>query len=435
MAARSFRKLAMTLAAGSAALLGLAATPTLAATPASARPLQPDVRIGDTDTSGWIYTDNKGFSLYVWPRGDFPMRSSCTDERFVRATVNTSDAKYYLPDADKRPTCVQFTPPLWAGAKAKPVGDWAVIDRPDGKRQWAFKGRPVYRSSLDKRPGEVNGGGFFNLLGGAAVNPRTPIPADLQGFPPGVTVKLTPEGTVLMDAANRPLFVRDGMEGVKTAAGCGADCRIGWRPFLAPALAMPSGDWSVVDVARGVKQWAYRGQPLFNYDRVVLDPQVPMDAMPGWRLAVVKPLPEPPPVVTVQMTLEGPAYADADGRTLYTFHCIDETLDQIECDVQGTTQQVRLSMCGGPEQCREWFRPLYARKGDKSPNKTWTVVKIDKQTLGRMYDEKQEGLYAWAHRGRPLYTFHLDKVPGDAYAHSIQLHQAADWRMVLVGAR
>lgn len=435
MAAEPHRNLLKLIAAGLAALLALSLSPALAAPPLSAQPLPPDVRIGDTDTSGWIYTDRRGRTLYVWPRGDFPMTSNCTDERFVRATVNTSDAKYYLPDADKRPTCVQFTPPLWAGAKAKPTGDWAVIDRPDGKRQWAFKGLPVYRSSLDKAPGEVNGGGFFSLLGGAAVNPRTPIKADLLDFPPGATTKLTADGTILMADANRPLFVRDRAGPAMAEPGCGSDCRTGWRPFLAPTLARASGDWSALDVARGLKQWAYRGEALFTYDRVVLDPQVPLDDMTGWRPAVVKALPEPPPGVTVQMTLEGPSYADVAGRTLYTFHCIDETLDQLECDVQGTTQQVRLSLCGGLEQCRLWFQPLLARKGARSPNRTWTVVKIDKQTLGRMYDETQDGLYAWAHRGRPVYTFHLDQAPGDAYAHAIQLHQTADWRMILVGAR
>jgi len=406
------------------------------ARPLPASPLPPEVKIGATDTSGWIYTDQKGFTLYIWPGGDFPMQSNCTDERFVRATVNTSDAHYYMPDAAKRPTCVQFTPPLPAGPNARPIGDWAVIKRADGTRQWAWKGHPVYRSSLDEAPGDVNGGGFFNyLLGGAARTTRTPIHADLLGFPPGVTTEETAAGTILMAGENQPLFIHRGPPKRTSPQACSDECQTGWKPFVAPALAVAGGDWSLVTVARGLRQWAYKGQLLFTYDRVVLDPQVPLDPAPDWAPAVVIPLPQPPKAVTVQMTLEGPAYADAQGHTLYTFHCIDETPDQLECDVKGTTQKVRLSLCGGLDQCRKWFRPLYAHKGDKAPNRTWTVVKIDKQTLGRMYDERQDGLYVWAHRGRPLYTFYLDHVPGDAYAHEIQIHLAADWRMIQVGTR
>ncbi len=434
MAARHLRNPGQLLAAIFAALLGFAVTPAWAAAPAPLTPLPPDIRIGATDTSGWVYTDRKGFTLYTFRR-DSLGKSNCTDQRFIRATEGESDINYYLPDAARRPTCVKFSPPLLAGAKARPVGDWSLIDRPEGAKQWAFKGSPVYRSSLDAAPGEVNGGGFYTLLGGAAQNSRIPIKADLAGFPPGVTTKVTAAGTVLMAGADRPLFVRDGAALEKASTGCGLVCRIGWKPYLAPTLASPNGDWSVVNVGRGARQWTWRGQPLFTYDRVVLDPQVPLDATPGWTPAVVTPLPEPPKGVTVQMTIEGPAYADAEGRTLYTFHCIDETPDHLECDVKGTSQQIRISLCGGLEQCRQWFRPLYAKKGDKAPNRTWSVVKIDKETLGRMYDERQDGLYAWAYRGRPVYTFYLDKDPGDAYAHEIQLHQSADWRMIQVGTR
>jgi predicted lipoprotein with Yx(FWY)xxD motif len=40
--------------------------------------------------------------------------------------------------------CVASWPPLMADASAKPSGDWSLVDRPDGGKQWAFKGKPVY---------------------------------------------------------------------------------------------------------------------------------------------------------------------------------------------------------------------------------------------------------------------------------------------------
>ncbi len=45
-----------------------------------------------------------------------------------------------------------------ADDKAKPMGDWTVIDnKKDNTRQWAYKGQRLYTNSLDKRPSEFLG--------------------------------------------------------------------------------------------------------------------------------------------------------------------------------------------------------------------------------------------------------------------------------------
>ena len=41
-------------------------------------------------------------------------------------------------------SCAQAWPPLEAGDSAGPVGDWTVLPRNDGSRQWAYKNQPVY---------------------------------------------------------------------------------------------------------------------------------------------------------------------------------------------------------------------------------------------------------------------------------------------------
>ncbi len=42
-------------------------------------------------------------------------------------------------------TCSGARPPLQVeGADDKPVGRWIIIQREDGRRQWAYKGHPVY---------------------------------------------------------------------------------------------------------------------------------------------------------------------------------------------------------------------------------------------------------------------------------------------------
>ncbi|MEP6655785.1 MAG: hypothetical protein ABJC33_01035 [Betaproteobacteria bacterium] len=59
--------------------------------------------------------------------------------------------------------CVGLWPPLTAAANAKPSGDWKVITRDDGARQWAYKGKPVYMWSKDTKPGDKSGDGINNV--------------------------------------------------------------------------------------------------------------------------------------------------------------------------------------------------------------------------------------------------------------------------------
>jgi predicted lipoprotein with Yx(FWY)xxD motif len=58
--------------------------------------------------------------------------------------------------------CAANWPPLMAGADAKPSGDWTVIARDDGGKQWAYKGKPLYTWTKDTKPGDKTGDGFLN---------------------------------------------------------------------------------------------------------------------------------------------------------------------------------------------------------------------------------------------------------------------------------
>jgi predicted lipoprotein with Yx(FWY)xxD motif len=59
--------------------------------------------------------------------------------------------------------CAANWPPLPADAKASAKGDWAIITRNDGSRQWAYKGKPLYYWVKDKKPGDKTGNGVSNL--------------------------------------------------------------------------------------------------------------------------------------------------------------------------------------------------------------------------------------------------------------------------------
>lgn len=72
------------------------------------------------ETAGWTFRQSlTGMPLYL-SQGDRPGHSAC----------NT--------------TCSDQWPPLLAPHNATTLGEWTVIRRRDGKRQWAFKQYPVY---------------------------------------------------------------------------------------------------------------------------------------------------------------------------------------------------------------------------------------------------------------------------------------------------
>ena len=59
--------------------------------------------------------------------------------------------------------CAANWPPLMARAEDRPQGDWSIVLRDDGSRQWAFKGRPLYYWTKDAKPGDRSGDGVNKL--------------------------------------------------------------------------------------------------------------------------------------------------------------------------------------------------------------------------------------------------------------------------------
>lgn len=58
--------------------------------------------------------------------------------------------------------CATNWPPLYATDGDKASGDFGIITRDDGKKQWALKGKPLYYWSKDQKPGDKTGDGFLN---------------------------------------------------------------------------------------------------------------------------------------------------------------------------------------------------------------------------------------------------------------------------------
>jgi len=87
----------------------------------------------------------------------------------VEGGVLTNSAGMTLYTFDKDPAgssksvcngpCATAWPPLMASASAVASGDWTIITRDDGSKQWAYKGKPLYLWVKDKNPGDKTGDG------------------------------------------------------------------------------------------------------------------------------------------------------------------------------------------------------------------------------------------------------------------------------------
>ena len=55
--------------------------------------------------------------------------------------------------------CATNWPPLMAADSDKDAGDYSVVTRDDGKKQWAMKGKPLYYWAKDTKAGDKTGDG------------------------------------------------------------------------------------------------------------------------------------------------------------------------------------------------------------------------------------------------------------------------------------
>ena len=59
--------------------------------------------------------------------------------------------------------CATNWPPLMAAGDGKAMGDWTVIVRDDGGKQWAYKGKPLYTWVKDTKAGDKTGDGVNSV--------------------------------------------------------------------------------------------------------------------------------------------------------------------------------------------------------------------------------------------------------------------------------
>ena len=167
--------------------------------------------------------------------------------------------------------------PLVAPALAADLGDFTIVSRADGTKQWAYKKKPLYRFKEDKLPGDAKGLGVDKKWTVAAVseNFRPPQVAitNIEGY--GDTLAVNGM-TLYTGIAYEPRWggrnLRDNYrnvyyKGKKLGGGTCAtpQCLNNWRPFRPAADAQSTGFWEVITRDDGSKQWAYKGYALYTF--------------------------------------------------------------------------------------------------------------------------------------------------------------------------
>lgn len=59
--------------------------------------------------------------------------------------------------------CASLWPPFMVQGDAAAKGDFSVVTRDDGGKQWAHKGKPLYFYKPDTKPGDMTGDNFRDV--------------------------------------------------------------------------------------------------------------------------------------------------------------------------------------------------------------------------------------------------------------------------------
>lgn len=385
-------------------------------------PMPPGFKVIVTEFEGPVFADSKGKTLYKWPisglrngdAGEQKGKPTCDDHKYTdnAGLMSPYPGGLELPEVATRPSCTDVWPPVLAKPDSKPVAKWTVVDRKDGRKQWAYDGQALYTSVLDREPGDTFGGSRLRGTseGGAQ---RTPV-GPAANIPPQFAVRTVATGRLLViGATGRSVYYSD--HDAPGKSNCDLKCLHDWLPVLAPETVRPQGDWSIIESSPGVKQWAYRKMPVYTRALDSRGGSLEGSDEPGWHNAYTQKAPPAPKGFTVNDMHSGQVLGDAKGMTIYIYNCNDDATDQLACNHPDTPQEYRFAICGrgDPALCVKQFPYVIAPKGAKSDSQIWSTMDIDPQTGKKAAANVQGALHVWAYRDRPVYYCARDKKPGD----------------------
>jgi predicted lipoprotein with Yx(FWY)xxD motif len=161
-------------------------------------------------------------------------------------------------------------------------------------------------------------------------------------------------------------------------------CEQVWKPKLAAADATPIGNWTLIKRKNGQMQWAYDGLPVYTSDR---DRQ-PGDVLGGTQAIIVGeqgaarfpvgPPSDVPPELEIVPFRTGHMVITSKGYSVYSSDA--DAPNKSNCN----------------DECLRDWAPVAAPQIAK-PRGEWTVI------------ERSPGVLQWAYRGKPLYTYRVEK--------------------------
>ena len=327
-------------------------------------------------SDSFILSDDQARPLYIYEDDVTPGKSACVDE------------------------CAKHWPPMQVAKGAKDGGQWTIITRPDKTKQWAYRGKPVYRFEGDTEGGKING-----LKGGSKKwqVAKFELAEDVTRPPIiGVVESRIAGGYVLVDHSQMTLYAYTGKGMPKETCNTTA-CLQRWEPVLAPDVAGTVGEFSTVSRPDGITQWAYKGKPLFTYagDYTMGDAfgigqnkdfQVAMLAR-HWM----------PPEAGLKLDLARGPIMTKDKKTLYrldtSFHQPDG--HGIPYSAPGSPKVGKaLGTASCDDECLKTWQPYVAPAGSVGTG-YWEVV------------TRSNGVKQWSYRGFAMYSYPGDKTPTD----------------------
>ena len=203
----------------------------------------------------------------------------------ARLLVNSDGLTLYTFDQDKpgqsvcAGECARIWPPLEAPRLAVSVGDFSVIDRSDGLKQWAYNAQPLYTFIGDDEKGTANGDGVAKVWHQAElIRYYFPDTVQVLQHPKHGPMLATKDGLTLYARDKHRFTLAGGSHDDRSAlrgkpstgaslgtSTCVDDCLQEFIPLVTSADAQPWGEWTVVTRDDGIEQWAYRGYPLYQY--------------------------------------------------------------------------------------------------------------------------------------------------------------------------
>lgn len=336
-----------------------------------------------------VFADAEGRPAYLYDRDMEPGKSACSD------------------------ACAQAWLPLSVAANAKAAGDWSIVTRGDGSKQWAYRGHPLYVSAKDKPFGQATANGADDAWHVALFSPE-----DGLDRPEGIGTRDLPKanGVGLVDEHEMTLYVSDSTDTRASALCEDADCSYRWKPVPAAEIARPIGEFSVVSGLGGTPQWAYRGRPLFTFD----GDQEPGDANgeqtgKHWHAALIVRYFMPDGIEIRPNHFGGENLATNAGKTIYvrdrSSYMQGHSQRRGVPLVAAAGRQIGLSACDAA--CAKSWPPVKA-PADAQPSGFWDVATRD------------DGTKQWVYMGYPLFTYTGDKKPGDINGYDIYEFQPGE---------